>query len=96
MRKLEGIIVSDKMRRTAVVRVDRLARHPKYLKHYRVSRKFKADTAGAECRIGDVVVMEETRPLSKGKRWRIIEVVKKAKAAELVEEFQEGKTENEK
>lgn len=76
MRKLQGVIVSDKMNRTAVVRVDRLTRHPRYHKYYRVSRKFKADTAGGEYHVGDLVAIEETRPLSKEKRWKIIKVVK--------------------
>lgn len=77
MRTLQGIIVSNKMRGTAVVRVDRLVRHPKYQKYVRVSRAFKADTAGKEYQAGDVVLMRETRPLSREKRWRIAELVKR-------------------
>ena len=78
MRTLQGVIISNKMRDTAVVRVDRLARHPKYQKYERVSRKFKAHTAGAQYRIGDTVIMQETRPLSKEKRWKIAALVKRA------------------
>lgn len=84
MRKLKGTIVSNKMVRTVVVRVDRLKRYPKYLTYYRVSKKFKAhvDDAGA-FRIGDRVVIQETRPISKEKRWRVVEVIQRAPAAEI-------------
>ena len=96
MRKLKGVIISDTMQKTAVVRVDRLMRHPKYRKYYRVSRAFKADTGGGAYRMGDEVMIQETRPISKEKRWKIIGIVKKTKEVEFVEESQEGKTENEK
>lgn len=76
MRKLQGVIVSNKMQRTALVRVDRLTQHPKYRKYERRSRTFKADTGPGDWRIGDEVVIQETRPLSKEKRWKIIELVK--------------------
>lgn len=77
MRKLKGTIVSNKMQKTVVVRVDRLKKHPKYLKYYRVSRKFKAHDKKNEYQAGDVVIIEETRPLSKDKRWRVVELVKR-------------------
>lgn len=76
MRKLKGTITSDKMMKTAVVRVDRLKKHAKYQKYYKTSRKFKAHNEG-NAKTGDVVIIEETRPLSKDKRWRVVEVVKK-------------------
>lgn len=78
MRTLKGIVVSDKMRHTVVVRVDRLKKHPKYQKYYRSSKRFKAHADGTEYRIGDTVLIQETRPISKDKRWRVVEVVKKA------------------
>jgi small subunit ribosomal protein S17 len=78
MRTLKGIVVSDKMSKTVVVRVDGLKKHPKYQKYYRVSKKLKAHADGAGYRIGDTVVIQETRPLSKDKRWRVAEAVKKA------------------
>ena len=80
MRTLQGTIVSNKMTRTVVVRVDRLRQHPKYLKMYRVSRKYKAhtDDAGAYA-LGDIVRIQESRPYSKEKRWRVIEIVKAAR-----------------
>ncbi len=82
MRKLKGIIVSDKMQATVVVRVDRLRKHPKYHKYYRVSRRYKAHDEGNTHHIGDHVVIQETRPLSKEKRWRVSELI--ASAAEAV------------
>ena len=80
MRKLQGVIVSDKMNRTVVVRVDRLARHPKYQKYVRTSRRFKADTGGSEYHVGDDVVIQEARPLSREKKWRIVELVKRGQS----------------
>lgn len=70
-RKLEGVVVSDKMDKTAVVLVKRLKEHPKYKKRYWVSKRFKAHDEKNEYKIGDRVVIEETRPLSKEKRWRV-------------------------
>jgi len=72
MRKLQGIIVSDKMDKTRVVSVTRLKKHPRYKKYYKVMRKFKAHDGKNEYKTGDKVVIEETRPLSKDKRWRIV------------------------
>lgn len=71
-RKLEGVVVSDKMQKTVVVRIDRLKMNTKYLKQYQVSRRFKAHDEKGEYRTGDKVVIQETRPLSKGKRWTVI------------------------
>lgn len=80
MRMLHGVIVSNKMRRTATVRVDRLSRHPKYRKYERRSRIFKADTGLGDWRAGDEVVIQETRPLSKEKRWKIVQLIKRNEA----------------
>ena len=74
-RKLEGVVVSDKMDKTAVVLVKRLKEHPKYKKRYWVSKRFKAHDEKNEYKIGDRVVIEETRPLSKEKRWKVIKKV---------------------
>lgn len=71
-RRLTGIVVSDKMSKTRVVAVERFKKHPKYLKYYRLTRRFKVHDENNEYRSGDKVVIEETRPLSKEKRWRII------------------------
>lgn len=71
-RKIIGIIVSDKMTKTRVVAVSTLKKHPKYLKYYKVTSKFKAHDENNEYKTGDKVTIEETRPLSREKRWRII------------------------
>jgi len=68
-RILKGEIVSDKMDKTVVVKVSRLKVHPKYKRRYRVSRNFKAHDEKNEYHIGDKVIIQETRPLSKEKRW---------------------------
>lgn len=71
-RRLQGIVVSDKMVKTVVVRVDRMKMHPRYKKRYTVSKNFKAHDENGEYHAGDKVVIEETRPLSKDKRWRVV------------------------
>lgn len=71
-RKIVGIVVSDKMTKTRVVAVDRLKKHPKYQKYYRVTTKFKAHDENNEYKTGDKVTIEEARPMSKEKRWRIV------------------------
>lgn len=71
-KKLQGIIVSDRMAKTAVVLVTRLRKYPKYKKYHKVSKKFKAHDEHNEYKIGDKVIIEETRPLSKDKKWRIL------------------------
>jgi len=71
-RKLQGIVVSDKMQKTRVVAVARLKLHPRYQKYYKVTKKFKAHDEKNEFKTGDKVLIEETRPLSKEKKWKII------------------------
>ncbi len=71
-RRLEGIVVSDKMQKTVVVNVTRFKKHPKYLKYYKVSRRFKAHDETDVYRAGDKVLIEETRPLSKEKKWKVV------------------------
>jgi small subunit ribosomal protein S17 len=71
-RKLTGVVVGDKMSKTRVVAVMRFKRHPKYLKYYKVTMKFKAHDEKNEFKAGDKVVIEETRPLSREKRWKIM------------------------
>ncbi len=72
IRKIAGIVVSDKMQKTRVVAVSSLKKHPKYLKYYTVTTKFKAHDEKNEYKTGDKVVMQETRPLSREKRWVIV------------------------
>lgn len=71
-RRLEGVVVSDKMQKTVVVRVTRFKKHPKYLKYYKVSHRFKAHDEAGEYKTGDKILIEETRPLSKDKRWKVV------------------------
>ena len=72
-KKLQGVVVSDRMTKTAVVLVTRLKKYPKYKKYFKVSKKFKAHDEENAYKVGDRVVIQETRPLSKDKRWKIIE-----------------------
>ncbi len=81
MRTLQGTVVSAKMHKTIVVRVDILKKHPKYGKHYRASKRFKAHDEKSEYRVGDSILMQETRPLSKEKRWTVIELMKRQEVA---------------
>jgi small subunit ribosomal protein S17 len=74
-----GMVVSDKMQQTVVVRVQALRRHPMYGKTLRHVRTFKAHNEGDRARSGDTVEIMETRPLSKEKRWRVVRIVEKAK-----------------
>ena len=74
-----GVVVSDKMDKTIVVAIKTKVRHPLYGKMVNRTRKFKAHDEQNECGIGDTVRIMETRPLSKDKRWRLVEIVEKAK-----------------
>ena len=71
-RKLEGVVVSDKMSKTRVISIERLKLHAKYRKYEKVSTRFKAHDENNEYKVGDHVVIEETRPISRDKRWVII------------------------
>ena len=73
-----GRVVSDKMDKTIVVSVERLARHRLYKRVIRLTTKFKAHDEANEARIGDTVLIEESRPLSATKRWRLIRVISRA------------------
>ena len=74
-----GVVVSDKMDKTIVVKVERHEKHPIYGKFVKKTTKFVAEDANNECGIGDTVRIMETRPLSKTKNWRLVEIVEKAK-----------------
>lgn len=75
---LTGIVVSDKMDKTVVVKVERLVRHPIYHKTVKRRSKFKAHDESNACGVGDKVLIIESRPLSRDKRWRVKEVLEKA------------------
>lgn len=75
----EGYVVSDKMEKTCVVLVERKIKHPLYKKVIRRSKKYKAHDEGNRCKIGDKVRIMETRPLSRHKNWRVVEILETAK-----------------
>ncbi len=80
MRKTRvGVVVSDKMDKTVVVEIRNRVKHPIYGKIMNRNKKFKVHDENNECGIGDTVRVMETRPLSKDKRWRLVEIIEKAK-----------------
>lgn len=74
-----GVVTSNKMTKTVTVAVERKVKHPIYGKFVKKTTKFHAHDEKDECTIGDIVKIMETRPLSKTKRWRLVEIVEKAK-----------------
>jgi len=83
-KRLEGIVISDKMDKTVVVKVERFKKHPFYHKIMTVSKHFKAHNENNEAKEGDYVIIEETRPLSREKRWSVVQIVKKGNSKNLV------------
>lgn len=83
-KEFTGSVISDKMQKTVIVRIMRLARHSKYSKIVRRYNKYKAHDEKGVAKLGDTVRIVETRPLSKDKRFRVVEVVKKAELSEPV------------
>ena len=75
---LEGLVVSDGTQKTRVVKIERVFRHPRYQRVIRLSKKLKAHDESNASRVGDRVLIEETRPISKEKRWRIREILNRA------------------
>ncbi len=71
----EGVVVSDAMQKTRVVKIERVFRHPQYQRVIRRSKKLKAHDETNESRVGDRVLIEETRPMSKDKHWRIRQIL---------------------
>jgi small subunit ribosomal protein S17 len=82
----QGRVISDKMQKTIVVAVESFKQHPVYKKNYRWTKHYKAHDEENTARIGDVVRIEETRPISKEKRWLLVEIVLRANQAPSVEE----------
>jgi small subunit ribosomal protein S17 len=74
-----GLVVSDKMQKTVVVEVVRRGRHPLYKKVVRYNRRFKAHDEQGDAHLGDRVLISETRPLSRDKRWRVVQVLERAR-----------------
>ena len=74
---LTGVVVSDKMDKTVVVQVERLVKHPVYKKYVRSRNRFAAHDEQNECRIGDTVLIRQSRPLSRTKRWRVSKILER-------------------
>ncbi|MFA6190209.1 MAG: 30S ribosomal protein S17 [Candidatus Staskawiczbacteria bacterium] len=72
---LQGIVVSDKMQKTVVVKVESIKEHPKYKRKYKSHKKYKAHDQNQEYHVGDKVVIEESKPISKDKNWVVIKKV---------------------
>jgi len=87
-----GRVSSDKMQKTIVVSVETLKRHPLYRRTYKSTNKFKAHDEHNDARIGDMVRIEETRPLSKDKRWRLVEILRRAEQSAAVEQVEAALT----
>ncbi|AAD36557.1 30S ribosomal protein S17 [Thermotoga maritima MSB8] len=85
-KRLTGIVVSDKMDKTVVVAVEKLVQHPLYKKYVKRTKKYHAHDERNECKIGDVVEIEETRPLSKTKRWRVVRIIQRFEPERVVKE----------
>ena len=75
-----GVVTSDKMDKSVVVRVDRIVKHPRYMRYMRRSNQFMAHDEANQCHVGDTVEIVESRPLSARKRWRVRRVVRQAAA----------------
>lgn len=74
-RQLQGTVISDKMQKTLVVKVERVKEHPKYQKRYKIHKKYKAHVETGEYHVGDKVIIEECRPKSRDKRWKVVKKV---------------------
>lgn len=75
-RKFQGVVISDKMDKTIVVKVENIKLHPKYKKRYKTHKKYKVDDEKNEAKVGQRVTFEEVKPVSKDKRWRLTKIVK--------------------
>ncbi len=81
-RTLQGVVVSDKMIKTVVVAVNRLKKHTKYKKYFRVTKRYKAHDENREHHVGDEVLIQEIRPMARDKRWAVVKKIKEAKKEE--------------
>ncbi|MBI4101436.1 MAG: 30S ribosomal protein S17 [Candidatus Nealsonbacteria bacterium] len=88
-RQLQGKIVSNKMQKTVVVEVESMKEHPKYKRRYKVWKKYKAHTQDGQYQVGDAVVIEECRPISKEKKWKVIKVLRSASIEAEKKEIEE-------
>jgi len=74
-KRLKGTIVSNKMQKTVVVEVERVKEHPKYKRRYKIHKKYKVHYDEGEYRVGDKIMIEECRPISRDKRWKVIKKI---------------------
>lgn len=72
-KRMKAKVLQNKMKKTIVVEVERIKKHPKYLKHFAVHKKYKVHDEKEECEPGDVVMIEESRPRGKNKKWTVVE-----------------------
>ena len=84
-RRMEGLVISNKMQKTAVVQISALVKHAKYGKYFRKFKKLKVHDEKSECQVGDRVEILESSPISKEKKFRLVKVLEKAKRAEAIE-----------
>ncbi|HOJ43053.1 MAG TPA: 30S ribosomal protein S17 [Syntrophorhabdaceae bacterium] len=91
-RKMTGIVLSNKMDKTIVVEVEKFHKHPKYHKYIKIKKRYKAHDEGNDCRVGDKVVIMESRPLSKEKRWIVKNIIKREESMPIQEEVMENDT----
>jgi len=75
MKRLKGTVVSNKMKKTVVVEVERIKEHPRYKRRFKVHKKYKAHYDEGQYCVGDKVIIEECRPISKDKRWSVIKKI---------------------
>ena len=85
-RKMTGVVIKDKMEKTVVIEVEKFLKHPKYHKYLKTKRRYKAHDEKNECNVGDRVLIIESKPLSKEKRWVVKEIVKKEEPMLIREE----------
>jgi small subunit ribosomal protein S17 len=81
--QLKGTVVSNKMQKTVVIRVESIKESGKYKKRYKTQKKYKADTGVGNFNIGDVVLIEECKPISKDKKWQVIKKIAESKMVDL-------------
>jgi small subunit ribosomal protein S17 len=85
-KKMTGVVIKDKMDKTVVIEVEKFLKHPKYHKYMKTKKRYKAHDEKSECNIGDKVLIVESRPLSKEKRWVVKEIIKKEEPMLIREE----------
>jgi len=85
-RKIVGVVVKDKMDKSVVIEVEKFLKHPRYHKYLKTKKRYKAHDEGNVCRVGDRVLLVETRPLSKDKRWLVKEIIKQEEPVAIVKD----------